>query len=117
MRSLSKMLLGAVAMSALIGCGPSEDSEAGKAELASTKQQLDTVTAERDSLKTELESTKQQLTAVQDQLAQAKAAPPPEPPAAAAAEPAAEPKQARKPQVACGTRGRTFDVTPLAGQI
>jgi outer membrane murein-binding lipoprotein Lpp len=84
-----KNVVGALA---LIGLGLA-GCDQSKAELDSTKQQLQAVTAERDSLKTQLDSTKQQLAAAQqqmDQMKQAQAAPPAAPPSGAAATPAKE---------------------------
>jgi septal ring factor EnvC (AmiA/AmiB activator) len=51
------------ATGALAGCDQS------KAELEATKQQLQTVTMERDSLKTELQESKQRAVTLQRQLA------------------------------------------------
>jgi hypothetical protein len=53
----SAALLAALGLFSLAGCDPS------KAELELTKQQLATVTAERDQLKGQLEETKAQLAA------------------------------------------------------
>src|SRR6476469_6963127 len=81
-----KNVVGALA---LIGLGLA-GCDQSKAELDSTKQQLQAVTAERDSLKTQLDSTKQQLAAAQqqmDQMKQAQAAPPAVPPSGAAVTP------------------------------
>ena len=58
-----------------------------KAELDSTKQQLQTVTTERDNLKSQLDAANQQLTTLRQQLADAQA----KDAAAAAPPPAAEP--------------------------
>jgi outer membrane murein-binding lipoprotein Lpp len=84
-----KNVVGALA---LIGLGLA-GCDQSKAELDSTKQQLQAVTAERDSLKTQLDSTKQQLAAAQqqmEQMKQAQAAPPAAPPSGAAVTPPAK---------------------------
>jgi chromosome segregation ATPase len=82
-----KSLVGALALMSLgvVGCDQS------KAELDSTKQQLQAVTAERDSLKSQLDTTKAQLAAAQQQMDQMKAAQaaPAAQPSGAAAAPAA----------------------------
>jgi outer membrane murein-binding lipoprotein Lpp len=81
-------LLGALVLVGLglVGCDQS------KAELDSTKQQLQAVTAERDSLKSQLDATKAQLAAAQQQMDQMKAAQaaPAAQPSGAAAAPAKE---------------------------
>lgn len=84
-----KNVVGALLLAGLglAGCDQS------KAELDSTKQQLQTVTAERDSLKTQLDATKAQLAAAQqqiDQMKQAAATPPATPPSGEPAKPAKE---------------------------
>ena len=80
-----KTIMGVLVLATLglVGCDQS------KAELDSTKQQLQSVTAERDSLKTQLDQTKAQLAAAQQQLDQMKqaAAAPATPPSGAAATP------------------------------
>jgi chromosome segregation ATPase len=72
MTSISKGAIGAIAISWMtIGCNQSN------AELDSTKQQLQQVTTERDSLKAQLDAANQQNAAAQQQIAQLKSAPTP----------------------------------------
>src|SRR4030081_2628884 len=79
-----KNILGALAVCiGLVGCDQS------KAELDTTKTQLQAVTSERDSLKTQMDAQKAQLAALQQQIDQMKtaAAPPVAPPSGAPAKP------------------------------
>jgi septal ring factor EnvC (AmiA/AmiB activator) len=104
-------LVGALVVASLglgtVGCDQS------KAELDSTKQQLQSAQAERDSLKTQLDQTKQQLAAVQQQLDQMKAAQAAPPPSGAAATP--EPKKETKHH-ASKSNGKTATQVKAAEQ-
>jgi len=77
----------------VLGCDPS------KAELDKTKQELQTVTAERDSLKSQLDQVNGRIATMTQQMSdmQAKANAAPPPAAAAAALPAPAPAKAKKP--------------------
>ena len=106
-----KHLMGAALLVGLglAGCDQS------KAELDSTKQQLQAVTAERDSLKSQLDATKAQLAAAQQQMDQMKqaAATPPTAPSGAAATPPKEHHASKGGDAAGADPGRSRRKTEI----